>query len=159
MVGLDDFTVQLPERHPDPGEIVSRNSGIGLLNRNDDNESEWKDVVDLLVRALLTGGEARKRATIRLASMGGKEHLTETETSEVADALWTVEYVPVDSLPTGTSLFDFEFLDLPEPKLGLASRQVRRRWLACDSVVSRHDGLRPGVHISVDFGLSPGNQS
>ena len=89
--------------------------------------------------------------------MVDKDLLTEAETTELAGALWTAEYVRADSLPTGTSLFDFKFLDLPEPELGLADRQFRRRWLACDAVVSRHDGLRSGGTISVDIGSSPDN--
>ena len=136
MVGLDDFTVQLAERYPDSGELVSRDSEAGLPDRSNDNETAWIDVVDLLARALRRGGEARKRAAIRLASIAGKELLNEAETAEVADALWTAEYVPVDGIPTGTSLFDFEFLDLPEPEIGLADRLFRRRWLASDAVVS-----------------------
>ena len=157
IVGLDGFTAQVSEHYPDPGELISGDSGIRLPDRSDENEAQWQDIVDLLLRALRAGGEARRRAANRLAPMAVKGFLTEAETSEVADALWAAEYVPADSLPTGTSLFDFEFLNLPEPELGLADRRFRHRWLTCDAVESRHDISGSGGTVSVSLGSSPNN--
>ena len=91
IVGLDGFVVQLAEHHPDPGELVSRDSGILLPDRSDDNDADWQDVINPLLRALRTGGEARKRAVSRLAPMTVGGFLTEAETAEVADALWAAE--------------------------------------------------------------------
>ena len=157
IIGLDGFTAQIAERYPDSGELVSGDSGIGLPDRSDDNEAQWQDVVDLLLRALRVGGEARKRAANRLAPMVVEGFLTEAETSEVTDALWAAEFVPADSLPTATSLFDFEFLNLPEPEPGLADRRFRRRWLTCDPVKSRHDVSSSAGTISVSIGARPNN--
>ena len=155
IVGLDGFTAQAAEHYPDPGELVSGDSRIRLPDRNDDNEAQWQDVVGLLLRALRAGGEPRRRAAARLAPMAVEGFLTEAETSEVADALWDAEYVPADSLPTATSLFDFEFLNLPEPEFGLADRHFRHKWLTCDVVKSRYDMRSSGGTVSVSLGARP----
>ena len=155
IVGLNGFTVQIAERYPDPGELVSEDSNVRLPDRSDDNEVHWQDVIGLLVRALRTGGEARKRAANRLAPMATDGFLTEAERSEVADALWAAEYVPADSLPTATSLYDWAFLVLPEPQLGLADRRFRRRWLASNVVTSRHEIFGSGGAVSISLRASP----
>ena len=156
IVGLDGFTVQLAEHYPDPGQLVSGESVMRLPDRSDDSEAEWHDVVDLLLRALRVGGEARKRAANRLTPVATEGFLTEAETSEVTDALWAAEYVPADSLPTATALFDFEFLNLPEPELGLVDRRFRHRWLTCD-VKSSHDMRSSGGAVSISLGARPGD--
>ena len=155
IVGLDGFAVQVAEHYPDPGEVVSGDSGVRLPDRIYDNEAQWQDVVDLLLRALRVGGEARRRAANRLAPIAVKGFLTETERTEVADALWAAEYVSADSLPSGTSLLDFEFLNLPEPEHGIADRRFRRKWLTCDAVKSRHDIRSSGGTVSVSIGARP----
>ena len=155
IVGLDGFMVQEAKYYPDPGELVSGDSGIRLPDRSDDNEAEWQVVVDLLLRALRTGGEARKRAANRLEPMVVKGILIRAETSEVADALWAAEYVPADSLPTATSLYDWAFLVLPEPEPRLADQRFRRKWLTCDVVQSRHDISSFGGTVKVSLGSSP----
>ena len=157
IVGLDGFTVQVAEHYPDPGEVVSGDSEMRLPDRSDDNEAQWQDVVDLLLRALRAGGEARKRAANRLAPMAVEGFLTGAELSEVADALWAAEYVPADSLPTATSLYDWAFLLLPEPEPRLADRRFRHRWLTCDAVKSRHDVSDSGGTVSVSLGSPPNN--
>ena len=157
IVGLDSFTAQIAEHYPDPGELVSGDSGMRLPDRTDDNEAQWQDVVDLLIRALRAGGEARKRAANRLAPMAIEGLLTVAEVSEVSDALWAAEYVPADGLPTATSLYDWAFLVLPEPEPRLADRRFRRRWLTCDAVKSRHDVSDSGGTVSVSLGSSPNN--
>ncbi len=139
IVGLDGFTAQFTEDYPDPGELISGDSGIWLPDRSDDNEAQCQDVVNLMLRALRTGGEARKRAATRLAPIAVKGFMTEAETFEVANALWAAEYVPANDLPTATALYDWAFLVLPEPEPGLADRRFRRKWLTCDVVKSRHD--------------------
>ena len=155
IVGLDGFTAQISERYPDPGELVNGDSGIRLPDRSNDNEAHWQDIVRLLLRALRAGGEARKRAANRFAPMAVGGFLTEAETTEVTDALWAAEYVPADSLPTATSLYDFEFLNLPAPEPGIADRRFRRRWLTCDAVESRHDLSGSGGTVRVSLRSSP----
>ena len=155
IVGLDDFTVQIPERYPDPGQLVNGASRVRLPERCGDNETEWQSVAALLLRALRTGGEARERAVIRLGPVAHQGSLTGAETAEMADALWASEYVVAGSLPTETSLYDWAFLILPEPEPGLADRRFRRKWLNCDVVQSRHDLSRSGGTVRVSLGSSP----
>ena len=139
IVGLDDFMVQIPQRYPDPGMLVNRDSELQLPERCGGNEAEWQSVVTLLLRALRTRGEARERAAIRLGPVAHHGVLTGAETSEMADALWASEYVAAGHLPTETTLFDWAFLALPDPKPGLADRRFRRKWLSREVVQSRHD--------------------
>ena len=155
IVGLDGFTVQVAERYPDPGEIVSGDPGIRLPDRSDDNEAQWQDVVDLLLRALRAGGEARKRAATRLASVAVEGFMAEAETFEVSNALWAAEYVHADGLPAGTALYDWAFLVLPEPEPRLADRRFRRKWLSCGVVQSRHDVTGSDGTVTVSIGSSP----
>ena len=157
IVGLDGFTVQISEHYPDPGELVRGDSGIRFPDRSDQNEAQWQDIVDLLLRSLRAGGEARKRAANRLAPIAIEGLLTVAEVSEVSDALWAAEYVPADGLPTATSLYDWAFLVLPEPEPRLADRRFRARWLTCDAVKSRHDVSDSGGTVSVSLGSSPNN--
>ena len=147
--------MQIPERYPDPGVLVNRDSEIRLPERCGDNEAEWRAVVTLLHRALRTGGEARERAAIRLGPVARQGILTNAETSELADALWAAENVATGYLPTNTTLYDWAFLLLPEPETGLAARRFRRKWLSRDVVQSRHDLSRSGGTIRVEFGSSP----
>ena len=161
IVGLDGFTVQVAERYPDPGELISGDARIRLPDRLPDrggNEAQWQEVVDLLLRALRVGGEPRKRAASRLVPMAVEGFLTEAETSEVTAALWASEYVPADSLPTATELFDFEFLNLPEPEPGLTDRRFRHKWLTCN-VKSRHDVRSSGGTVSISLGARAGDPS
>ena len=155
IVGLDGFTADVAGNYPDPGELVIGDSRIRLPDRSDDNEAQWKGVVGLLLRALLAGGETRKRAANRLLPVVAQSFLTETEISEVADALWDDEYVPGDSLPADTSFYDWAFLVLPEPEHGLADRRFRRKWLSCEVVKSRHEMLGSGETVSIRIGASP----
>ena len=73
IVGLDDVTVQMPQRYLDPGVLVNRDSKLRLPERCGGNEAEWQAVVALLLRALRTGGEARERAAIRLGPLARHE--------------------------------------------------------------------------------------
>ena len=155
IVGLDDFSVQILEHYPDPGALVNRDSGIRLPDRCGDSEADFQVVVSLLLRALRTGGNARERAVIRIGPLAHQGFLTGAETSEMADALWAVECIPADSLPTSTTLYDWAFLVLPEPEPGLADRRFRRKWLTSDAVQSRHDMSRSGGTIRVELGSYP----
>ena len=155
IVGLDDFTVQIPDRYPDPGELVSRASDIRFPRRCGANESECQAVVALLLRGLRTGGEARRRAANRLVPLTVQGLLTDDETSEIADALWASAYVPTVGMPTETSLYDWAFLILPESEPTLADRRFREMWITRDVVESRHDLSSSSGTIRVNFDSTP----
>ena len=159
IVGLDDVTVQRPQRYLDPGVLVNRDSKIRLPERCGANEAEWQAVVALLLRALRTGGEARERAAIRLGPLARQRFLTRTETVELADALWATAYVANGHLPTETTLYDWAFLALPDPEPGLADRRFRLKWLSCEVVQSRHELSSSDGTVRVELGSSPDDPS
>ena len=131
IVGMDNFTASNTD-YPDPGELLQ--DDLPLPIRTDANEDRWQEIVSLLVRGLRTGGEARERASLRIApvSLGGL--LTETELSQAAQALWSEKHTGPNDLPGETLLFDWVFLLLPEPEPGLAERCFRYKWLAVSRV-------------------------
>ena len=125
IVGMDNFAAEDP-RYPDPGASLHDNFHPPV--RTCDNEDDWKKTVGFLLRSLRTGGEARKRASIRIAPLVFEKRLTESESSNVAEALWCEEYTGPSDLPCGTMLFDWVFLLLPEPAPGLAEQRFRQKW-------------------------------
>ncbi len=131
LVGLDNLA-DAQSLHPDPGELLQ--ADLPLFIRADDNESRWQAVIDLLVRGLRAGGEARKRAARRVAFAVFRERLTEAESSQIAQALWSEEHTNPNDLPSGTPLFDWVFLMLPQPKPGLAEQHFRQKWLDAGSL-------------------------
>ncbi len=126
IVGLDSFNAD-PSNYPDPGGLLQND--LPPPSRSDDNESRRQEVVSLLVRGLRTGGEARKRASLRIEPVVFWGRLTEAESSQIAQALWDEEHTSPNDLPGETSLFDWTFLLLPEPELGLAEQRFRCKWL------------------------------
>ena len=139
IIGLDGFTAQLPERYPDAGGLVDWDWTIQLPDRNEDSEARWQDCVNLLIRGLRAGGEARKRASVRIVPIAVRGVLKEDEITELADALWSSQSTPTDGLPSDTLLEDWEFLTLPEPSPGLAEQQFRVKWLLARGGASRLD--------------------
>ena len=130
IVGLDGFELQIADHHPDPGNLLGRRTGEYLTEHSPANADSWRAIVNLLVRGLKTGGEARRRAATRLVVVASGGKLAESEVSEIASALWSEEYTPIDELPQGTALFDWAFLVLPEPQPLLADQRFRHKWLS-----------------------------
>ena len=126
MVGINNFKA-FQSRYPDPGKLLQDDLPPPI--RTDDNESRWQQIVNLLERGLHTGGEARARAALRVASATIRKRLTEAESSKIAQALWNEKYTKPNDLPGETQLFDWVFLLLPEPETGLAEQRFRRKWL------------------------------
>ena len=126
IVGLDNFA-DAESRYPDPGELLQ--DDLPPPPRTRDNEGHWQAVVSLLGRGLQAGGKAREQASSRIAYEAFLERLTEAESSQVARAFWSEEYTGPNDLPSGTSLFDWVFFLLPEPKLGQAEQRFRQKWL------------------------------
>ena len=132
IIGMDNFTAKSAIRYPDPGELLQDNE-LFSPPRTADNEHRWQEVVSLLVCGLHAGGEARKRASLRIVLVGFWGRLTEAESSQVAQALWSEKYTGPNDLPGETDLLDWVFLLLPEPELGLAEQRFRRKWLTASN--------------------------
>ena len=157
IVGLDGFQVQIESRHPDPGTLLFMESELLLPARTSDNEERWQAVVRLLIRGLVAGGAARRRAATRLVSVTSCGRLTDAEISQVGDALWNEKYTPEDSLPENTDIYDWAFLELPEPLPGVADRAFRRKWLSGDFVKVQDSAPSPGEVIIVSSPNEPTN--
>ena len=83
--------------------------------------------------------------------------LTEAEISQVGDALWNEKYTPEDSLPENTDIYDWAFLEMPEPLPGVADRAFRRKWLSIDFVKVQNRAPSPGEVITVSSPNKPTN--
>ena len=135
IVGMDGFTAS-SERYPEHGELIQDESS--LPTRTPDNERRWQEIVSLLIRGLNTGGEARKRASIRIIGIAKKGLLSDAETSQVAQALWSNDHTEPNDLPGGTNLYEWVFLPLPQPQPGLAEQRFRHKWLDIDKFPQRN---------------------
>ena len=127
IVGLEGFRTSSGSDNPDLGRLINDDSPVP--RRTTDNEEQWKRIVDLAVRGLSLGNEARKRAAYRIAFVALWGRLTESESVEVARSLWEFRHVGDTCLPVETDLADVVFLELPEPEPGLAERCFRKKWL------------------------------
>ena len=100
-----------------------------MVARTCDNKARWQEIVGLLVRGLEAGGEARRRAALRIGSVAFREQLTASEASQIAEALWSKTYTDSKSLPRGTDLYDWAYILFPQPKPGIAEQRFRQKWL------------------------------
>lgn len=133
IVGMDDFRQPSGSYDPDLGHLLR--DDLHAPNRTTDNEAQWTQIVNLLVRGLRTGEEARKRAAYRFTFLASWDCLTEPESVELARALWDSRYTGDADLPRDTNLYDVVFLTLPEPQPGLAEKRFRQKWLNVNNIL------------------------
>ncbi len=150
IVGMDNFSANVPDYFPEPGEFLKAEDLPDASTPK--NESQWHDVVSFLIRGLEGGVEARSRALNRITKVFDKGLLTEDEVSAFTKALWSDNYTVPDSLPTGTHLFDWAFLLLPEPSPGVAEQRFRHKWLSGDISRFQDDEQSDDNSFSVSFG-------
>lgn len=130
IIGLDGFLSGRAGdyRYPDPSDVLGKPMTLEV-GRTSDNESQWREIVELLIRALREGAETRRRAANRMCRLVELKVLTENETVEFGGALWGDEQGHLGALPSGTDIFDWAFMVLPEPSIGLAEERFRAKWL------------------------------
>ena len=130
---LDGFTAA--RNCPDPGRLVK---AMDLpTNRTPHNDKQYSEVVDYLVRGLLSTGDGRARVVARLIPLTLSHNLTIKESSKVANALW-LNSDPILSNASGPRApFDWVYLILPEIDEGQAERSFRSKWLTVTS--DHHD--------------------
>ncbi len=155
IVGIDNFSATLSERYPDPGEFLQIEDLPTM--RTSDNDDRWQEVVTYITRGLSNDGETRKRASRRILLVAFRGVLTETESSEIARALWSDKHTPADDMPGNTALQDWMFLLLPEPSPGLAEQRFRLKWLSSNMNLFQGNTERDGKTISVSLGVQPIN--
>ena len=138
IVGMDGFAARgvgdygkrhLAANYPDACEVLARH-GSPPATRTTATNSRRAEIVRNLVRALKGDEETRKRASLRAVELENVVKLTAGERSRISKALWGVGFAEHGELPSGTNLFDWTFLVLPEPKKGIAEKRFRTKWLA-----------------------------
>ncbi len=139
VVGMNGFEA-FSDGYVEPASILPR--GIAVPARNDETEANWRNLVGLIIRGLRIGGQARKRACLRLWRIARGGALTEAEEEEVAKALWQDGSAEPNDLPRDTDLMDWPFLLLPELSVGLAETMFRHKWLwwMDPAVATRQEG-------------------
>ncbi len=135
IAGVDNFALirsREYDQYPDPGFLLQDDFPPPV--RTDDNAERWQAIINLLVRGLRSGGGGRMRVSLRVGCPAFRDQLTETESLQIAQALWSEEYTDLNDLPGGTMFFDWVFLRLPEPEPGLAERCFRLKWLSSNDL-------------------------
>ena len=155
ILGMGTFTTDVADFFPEPASLLQSDDLSSM--RMPENDGQWSDTVNFLVRGLEGEAEARKRALGRILALFDAELLTEPELSAVAQALWSERHTAPDSFPTGTHLPDWVFLWLPEPDPGTAEQLFRRKWLSGD--LNRFESITQSDSntFTVSWGVSPAN--
>ena len=132
IVGLGGFSVDRPVANfRDPAWLMSRAPGrrsCPAPERSEANEEQWRAAIDLIHRGLKSGGEARKRAGVRLARMSQWKQFTASEEKRLAASLWGFGWQEDEELPEGAGVYPWVFVDLPEPQNGIALERLRAPW-------------------------------
>ena len=114
----------------DPVELFANDSTV--LRREPGNEHQWKSAVDLVTRALTGNSTVRRRASIRVIPLVDSGLLTDDESQEIANALWSKQYTTPDGLPTNVATPDWVLLTMPETTPALAMKRFIARWITKD---------------------------
>lgn len=113
--------------YPTPNELLHEQ--FRPPDRVSDNDNRWQQIISQLILGLNEGGEARKLSSRWVFHITLWKRLTKKEVDKVARALWNEKYAGRTALPRETDLFDWAFMVLPEPELGLAKQCFRNRYL------------------------------
>ena len=155
IIGMENFTTNVAAFFPDPAEFLQTDDLSSV--RTSENDSQWSDTVNFLIRGLEGDVEARKRAIGRILVVFDAGLLTDSEVSAVAQALWSERYTTSGSLPSGTDLPDWIFLWLPEPNSGTAEQLFRQKWFSRDIDDSMSSTQSDRNTSSVSRGTEPAN--
>ena len=155
IIGMENFTTNVADFFPDPAEFLQSDDLSSV--RTSENDSQWSDTVNFLIRGLEGDVEARKRALGRILMVFEARLLTESEMSAVAQAVWSERHTALDSLPAGTNLPDWVFLWLPEPNSGTAEQLFRLKWLSRDIDNFKAFTQSDSNTFSVSLGKRPEN--
>ncbi len=122
----NQFTVSSPH-YPDPCDLLRK---LDLdIPRNHGDENRWKDILNFLINSIQKNDETRKRASIRMLWLISQQIPTDEENKKIIGAIWGNDYANKKYLPEGTGFFDWEFLTIPEPDIGISETRFRNKWL------------------------------
>ena len=125
IAGMEGFSREA--RLSDPGTLVSFDDWPAERKAND--EHLYREVVNLLVRAIRDNYDARKRATLRLFSLSRSGNLTDSEKAEIAGALWNDSDPVLLNSSSIDALFDWTYLIMPQLTQRQAEQSFRCKWL------------------------------
>ena len=121
-------TVYAHDLYPNPYEFIHER--FTLPDRTNENEGRWQQIIIQLAHGLNEDEDVRKRASLWIGQIELWKRLTEKETTTLVQALWNEEFRESNGLPKETSLFDWAFMVLPEPEVGLAEKCFRDKYLS-----------------------------
>ena len=132
IVGLDGFSVDRPVvNFREPAWLMDKGPSRRRCpppERSAKTEEQWRAVVDIVARGLSRGGEARKRAMARLATLAAWGRLTSREEQRLASSLWGSDWQQNSDLPKEAGVHPWVFVVLPQPRAGLALDRLRAPW-------------------------------
>lgn len=117
-------------KYPDPGWLLFR--AVEPPERDSGDNGRWTRVIGTLIDAVSRTDATRRLAARRIYAITVWGVLTESETTQVAEALWGPGTEDNRTLPFGTALRDYAFIVLPEPREGLGRMAFGRKWLMGD---------------------------
>ena len=128
IAGLDVLLPRVERQYPEPVMVLAEYRGFP--KRTEDNEDLWQAAIDLIVRGLRGDRAPRERAAFRAWYLSDSKLMRETESLQIAEALWNPTKTPTDDLPRDTGLADPDLLYLPELESGMAQERFRKKWLS-----------------------------
>lgn len=155
--GDSGFSVSTPEMWVEPFTYVDWDRDEKLEDNFD--RSSWTASIANLLRIVRHGeAEARKRAAVRLERIYDIQGLTDEESRDFGEALWS-RTDDKTSLPSDTTFYLHAFLRLPEPETGRAKENFRQLMLSSNfrQVVTRftYEDGREGVTTSPSLSPDP----
>ncbi len=152
--GMDNLSASAPDHLVDLGELLQPDD-LPSERTEVDDDRQWHDAIRLLLRGLTETKESRERAVTRIGLVSERGLLTEAESSEFAQALWSAKFTAPDSLPEDTGLSDWALLLYPEPITGVAEQRFRLKWLSGDASKLQDIVQRDGNTVSIPSGSRP----
>ena len=149
IMGLDNFAAGA--NRPDPGRFLSAEDLPS--ERTTRNEQQYQEVVSFLIRGLLGNDDARKRATLRLIPLAISHSLTEGESSDIANALWSNSDPILLNSSGPSSPLDWVYFMLPEMEKGQAEQSFRLKWLT-SNYESQERGLDYSSNMLAQVGAA-----
>ena len=150
----DDGTRSFVKDYPDPCDALRRGRRP-RIRRTAPNRLRLNDVFRLLTRGMRGSSEARRRAANRISALMEVVNPTAEERSQIAYALWGDDFDSKEELPSGTDIFDWAFLVMPEPKRGIAAERFRAKWFG--SGQQKENSQRESGEILHHIGRALGN--
>lgn len=128
LAGINGFEINQHNRYPDPGQLIKDIDDEIKPIRDSINDDQWSEFIQLITQGLRKKGESRIRAASRIVHLVMWDILKKHETELITKILWQHTEIKASKLPSGTSLYYWVFLFLPELKPNQAEKLFRKKW-------------------------------